>query len=73
MIEVDRDEVIINRGGVNFSKNILPPTIKYGRVHVEMPLFNGTIPFTKKCKKDFDAKEKNETIDNPKQTILIPR
>ena len=37
-----------------------------------MPLFNGAIPFTKKWKKDVDAKEKNETIDNAKQTILIP-
>ena len=35
-----------------------------------MPLFNGAIPFTKKWKKDVDAKEKNETIDNAKQTIL---
>ena len=37
-----------------------------------MLLFNVTIPFTKKCKKYVDTKEKNETIDNAKQTILIP-
>ena len=73
MIKVDGEAVIINRGGVNFSKNIPPPTIKHGRVHVEMSLFNVTIPFAKKFKKEFDAKEKNETIDNPKQTILITR
>ena len=38
-----------------------------------MPLFNGAMPFTKKCKKDVDVKEKNETIDNANQTIQIPR
>ena len=70
---VNREALIINRGGVNFSKNIPPATIKYGRVDVEMPLFNGAICFTKKWKKDVDAKEKDETIDNAKQTILIPR
>ena len=58
---------------MNFSKNIPPPTIKHGRLHVEMPLFNGAIPFTKKCKKYVDVKEKDETIDNAKQTTLIPR
>ena len=38
-----------------------------------MPLINGAILFTKKYKKDVDAKRKNETIDNAKQTILLPR
>ena len=61
------------RGEGNFSKNIPPSTIKHGRVHVKMPLFNGAMPFTKKCKKDVDVKEKNETIDNANQTIQIPR
>ena len=58
--------VIVNRGGVNFSKNIPQPTIKHGRIHVEMPLFNGVIPFTKKCKKDVGTNKKDETIDNVK-------
>ena len=57
-------------GSELFQKYFLP-TIKHGRVHVEMPLFNGAIPFTKKWKKDADAKEKDETIDNAKQTIQI--
>ena len=73
MVKVNREAVIINRAGVNFSKNISPPTIKHGRVHVEMPLFNGAIPFTKKGKKVVDVKEKDEIIDNAKQSILIPR
>ena len=55
-----------------FPKNTPLLIIKHVRVRVKMPLFIGVIPFTKKCKKDIDAKEKNETIDNAKQTILIP-
>lgn len=38
-----------------------------------MALFNDAMPFTKKCKKIVDDKEKNETIDDAKQTIQIPR
>ena len=73
MVKVKREAIIIHRGEVNFPKNIPPPTIKHGRVHAEMPLINGAILFTKKYKKDVDAKRKNETIDNAKQTILLPR
>ena len=65
--------MIINREGVNFAKNIPAPTIKHDRIHVEKPLFNGAIPFTKKYKKVVDAKEKYETIDYAKKIILIPR
>ena len=73
MVKVKREAIIIHRGEVNFPKNIPPPTIKHGRVHAEMPLINGVRLFTIKYKKDADAKRKNGTIDNAKQTILLPR
>lgn len=49
------------------------PSDKHSRVYAKMALFNGAMPFTKKCKKIVDDKEKNETIDDAKQTIQIPR